>query len=402
MPNYVYQGRDTSGGSVAGRIQAASLQEAGRLLRADGKIILDLHEQSGVEGPPVAAVQRVRRDDVMQLTHQLAVMVDTGVPLTEALDGIAEQTAHTGVQALVRDIGDQVKGGMPLSDALSRHPKHFNNLYLATVRASEATGRMGSMLHQLSEYLRGQREMRKQIRGAMVYPLVMLAFSLLVLVTMLGFILPRFRAIYAGKEAVLPAPTRFLLGLGDFVSGQWLALLGGVTVAGVAAAWYLGSPGGRRMLDAVRLHVPLAAPMYQKLYVSRALRTLATMITSGVTLLDGLEITAAVVGNTFHREMWLRIRERLKEGRTLTDELFASRLVPHGVAQMVASGEKSGRLASVMERVADYCETDLRIGIKALTGLIEPAMIVLMGAFVGAVAIALLLPVFSISKVVAH
>ena len=402
MPSFVYQVKDASGGSSTGLLQAPSIDDASRMLRGDGKIVVDLHEQSRMASAPSARLRRVRPDDILYVTNQITVMVETGVPLTEALDGIVEQTTHTGVKAVIGDIAEQVKSGVEFSTALARHPKHFGDLYVNLVRASEVSGTMGTMLERLCQYQRAQRETRKQIRGAMLYPAVLLSFSVLVLVAMMTFVLPRFESIYGGKSAVLPLPTRLLLGTSRFMiqNGVLLAILTAGTIMGLA--WYLRSPPGKAMMDKIRLRLPVLGPLYEQIYISRSMRTLATMLASGVSVLDGIHITAAVVGHIQFRDMWLAVGERLKEGRTLTEQMMASPLIPRNVAQMVASGEKTGKLPSVMNRIADFCDSDLKIGIKSMTALIEPVMIMIMGAIVGGIAISLLLPIFSISKVVAH
>lgn len=401
MPEYEYQVRDPMGGSAGGVLSASSIDEAGRLLRRDGRTIVALHEAVRRPGP-AAALRRVCPDDILFFSNQLAVMVETGVPLTEALDCIAAQSTHTGLAAMVKDIANRVKSGTEFSAALACHPRCFDNLYVNMVRASEASGTLGAMLERVCQYVRGQREIRKQVRGAMIYPVCLLVFCVGIVIAMMAFVMPRFKGIYHGKGVALPGPTQAMMNASDFMVNNWALLLGGLILTGVPAAIYLRRPAGQAFLDGVRLRLPLLGPLYRKVYIARSLRTLATMLESGVEVLEGLSITAAVAGNSLFAVMWKRVMDRLKEGRALSDELFASPLMPRSVAQMVASGEKAGRLPKVLDRIADFCEADLRSGIRTMTTLIEPALIVIMGAVVGLIAISLLLPVFSISKVVAH
>jgi len=341
-------------------------------------------------------------DQVLYLTSQLAVMVDTGVPLTEALDCVAEQADHLGVKAMMTTIGDHVKGGIEFSTALARHPKAFDNLYVNMIRASEVSGTMGQTLERLATHLRNQREMRKQVQGAMLYPTGMLIFAVGIVIAMMVFVLPRFQNIYAGKGAMLPKPTRALLATSDFMTSHWILLLVGAAALTGGAIAFFRTEYGRYHADRARLQLPVIGKLYQKIFISRSFRTLATMLASGVDVLDGIRIAAGVSGNRLYQAMWLRMADGLKEGRTLSEEMFRTPLLPRGVAQMVSSGDKTGRLASVMERIADFCESDLRIGIKTMTSMIEPIMIVIMGLIVGSIAMALLLPIFSISKVVAN
>jgi type IV pilus assembly protein PilC len=387
-------------------LEAPSLLDAGKALRAEGRTIIDIQPESAAAraAAATAAPTRLRRvtgEDVLLLTNQLAVMLETGVPLTEALTGIAEQTRHTGLAHLVNDIAAEVQGGSDLSTALRRHTKLFGELYINMVAASEASGTMSAMLCRLADYLASQREMRKQIRGAMLYPVSVLCFSIIIVILMMVFVLPRFEAIYAGRQAALPTPTRILLAAGRLFQHQWYLLLGGAGGL-VALAWYgLSTSAGQYWVNQARIKLPLLGPLYHKVYISRSLRTLGTMLASGVEMLAAIRITASVAGNLLYRDMWLTIADRLAEGRTLTEEVKAAPLIPSGIAQMIACGDRAGRLSEVMNRICEFCEADLRIGVKAMTSLMEPVMIIIMGFLVGGIAMALLLPIFSIGRVIA-
>ena len=336
------------------------------------------------------------------MATQLSVMVDTGVPLADALESIAEQSARPGMKALVGDICEMVKGGCEFSTALQKYPKIFGQLFIALMRASEVSGTMGVMLTRVSEYLQQERDTRKKIAGAMTYPICMLSFSVLVVVGLLTFVMPRFEKIYSGKGVLLPLPTRILLGLSGGIIHYWPFILVGVLGLVVGLVWYFRSAAGRRTIDAVRVYTPIVGGMYRKNYLARSLRTMATMISTGVSILEGLEITAAVVGNHYFARIWIAVGERIKEGANLSAELRECKLIPPSVTAMVAAGEKTGKLGPVMNRVAGFCEEDLGVAVKSVTTMIEPLMIIVMGFVIGGIAMALLLPIFSISKVVAH
>ncbi|MCY2931980.1 MAG: type II secretion system F family protein [Planctomycetota bacterium] len=343
----------------------------------------------------------VKRDDVIFFATQLAVMVDTGVPLTDALEAIGSQSPNLGLRALVKELAEDVRGGVEFSVALEKYPHIFNNLFVALVKASEASGTMGRMLQRVSEYLEEQHKIRRKVIGAMTYPLCMLGFCILVVVGILVFIMPRFEKIYASKGSALPVPTQILMAVSHTLTNYWYAVLGGVIAAAAGAFWYLRTPAGQILMDQVRIRLPLLGKMYRKACLARSLRTMATMTTSGVPVLDGLEITARVSGNHFYSRMWLELAEGVREGQSLSGQLFSQTLVPATVSQMIDAGERTGRMAMVMDRVAKFCEDDLRNSIESLTSLIEPAMIIIMGGVIGGIAMALLLPVFSISKVMA-
>ena len=344
------------------------------------------------------ARDRLRRDDVIFFTSQLAVMIDTGVTLSEALDAIAEQAIEPNMKAVTTDMSEQVKAGIPFSTALERYPRSFGRLFIALMRASEVSGTMAQMLKRACDYLAQERETVKRVKGAMIYPICMLSFCTLVVIGLLAFIMPRFEKIYSGKGAILPAPTRILLAISHGMVNYWYLVL--VIVAGgtVGLVFFLRSPAGRDFTDTLRIRMPIIGRMYRKAYLARSLRTMSTMIATGVSLLDGLEITAEVAGNRHFSRIWRAVAEQAKMGTRLADELANHSLIPRSVVYMVAAGEKTGQLAKVMDRVADFCEEELKVAVKAVTSLIEPAMIILMGIFIGGIAMALLLPVFSMSK----
>ena len=403
MAIFAYQARDTKGDSVNGVVTAGDINEATRQLRNQGNTVVDIHEQAdGVDraaGSPTAK-QRARRDDVISFANQLAVMVDTGVPLTEALDSIADQATSEKFTPVLTDISERVKGGAEFSSALARYPRIFDDLFVAMVRASEASGTMGQMLQRVAKYLQKQRIVRKQVKGALAYPLAMLGFCVLVVIGMLVFILPRFEKIYAGKEAALPGPTKFLLALSSAMVNYWHVIIV-VTAAATIGAWrYFRSPSGRTALDTFKLQMPILGTMFRRSSMARSLRTFAAMIATGVNVLEALEITASVAGNSRYSAIWQELCEKVKEGATLSDEMFNYDLIPRSITQMIAAGERAGKLGTVLDRLATFCEDDLDISVKAVTSFIEPVMIIIMGGVVGGISMALLLPVFTISKVV--
>ena len=404
MPKFLYQCRDGSGRSDSGVLTAGDISEASRLLRRDGKAIVSLKEETAREAAATSGqpLKKVRHDDIIYFATQLAVMVDTGVPLPEALDAISEQTDHSGVKALVEGLSDDVKGGVAFSATLDKHPKVFNTLFVALMRASEASGTMGQMLQRVSDYMVQERETRNRVKGAMTYPICMLSFCAVVVVALLTFVLPKFEKIYAGKGAALPAPTQMLLSLSNFIVGYWPLLLLAIAGGVVGLVMYARTSAGRIALDHLRIKLPVIGPMYRKMYMARSLRTMATMVSTGVSMLEGLAITAEAAGNHYFSQIWLDLSERVKEGSTLADQMYGCKLIPRTVSQMIGAGERTGQLGLVMNRVAQFCEDDLKVAVKTITSLIEPVMIVVMGLLVGGIAMALLLPIFSISRVVAH
>ncbi len=404
MAQFVYQIRDSRGMTGSGILNADDLSEASRLLRSEGNVIINLREQDDSTvsvGTNPTRKAHAKHDEVIFFANQLAVMVDTGVPLPDALDCIAEQVDSEGFRVVVTDLAEQVKGGMDFSSALGRYPKIFSCLFVAMVKASEASGTMGKMLQEIAKYLQRQREIRRQVQGAAAYPLAMLGFCVVVVIAMLVFILPKFENIYAGKAAVLPAPTRFLLALSGGLVEHWVFITLSVSAVVAACYVYFRSPDGKVTLDKIRINMPVLGSMFRRSALARSLRTFSTMISSGVGMLDALTITSEVSGNVFYARIWTGLGERITEGAGLAEEMAKYRLIPRSITQMIAAGERTGKLAPVLKRLADFCEQDLETSVKTVAGFIEPVMIVVMGGIVGSVALALLLPIFSISKVVA-
>jgi len=399
MVKSIYQTKEAQDWRALAEPPPVASGQAGVRHHGPGRVGLqDLH--AVVPAVPVAraARARIKRDQVIFFATQLAVMIDTGVTLSEALDAIAEQTTEPNFRTVAMDLSGQVKAGVAFSAALERYPRAFSRLFVALMRASEASGTMAVMLQRASDYLGQQRETVRRIRGAMIYPICMLSFCTLVVIGLLVFILPRFEKIYSGKGAVLPAPTRLLLAMSHGLVEYWYLALIGLAGAIVGGYYFFRSRAGKDFMDTLRIRMPVLGKMYQKAYLARSLRTMSTMVSTGVSLLEGLEITAAVSGNRHFADIWNSVARQAKEGSGLAEELAKHRLIPSTVVHMVAAGEKTGQLAKVTSRVADFCDEDVRVAVKSISSLIEPAMIILMGMVIGGIAMALLLPVFSMSK----
>jgi type IV pilus assembly protein PilC len=411
MSNFVYTARDAAGQSVSGSVVAASEAEASQQLRAEGKYPVSIRRgdagaAGGAAGSSTSGAARrggikLPRKDVVQLTHQLSIMMETGVNLPDALDCILAQDCKPQVKALVEDLSTQVKSGVDFSTALGRHPRTFPRLFIALIVASEKSGMMSKLMARGTAYLRDEQETVRKVKGALTYPAIMLSFALLTTVFLLVFVLPRFTTIYATKKAALPVPTKVLMALSDFMVNYWMVLVPATVAAAVGLAFWLRTEKGQRAWHWVQLHVPVMGPMFRQLHLSRGLRMIGTMAGAGVPLNDCVGVTVDLADNAYFRELWTDVSLQIQSGKQLSEPLARSPYVPRSVAQMIHSGEKGGKLAPVMEQLAGFSEAELKEKISELTRYIEPAMIVLMGCLIGGVAMALLLPIFTISKVVA-
>lgn len=406
MPSFAYTARDSSGHPVSGVLVADSVNDVSRMLRADGRfpISVKLEELNASDAAVISERGiKVSRNEVIQLSTQIAIMVETGVTITEALDCIAQQTQKPKLKALVEDLARHVHDGGDFSGALSRHPRSFPRLLIALIKASEKSGMLGKLLVRATGYLRDEADTIKRVRGALIYPGIMLSFAVTTTIFLLAFVLPRFAGIYAGKEAALPLPTKILMSASDFIVGNWIELLIGLAVTVAAAMFYFRSGPGRRVMHYLQLHVPLIGRMFRMVHLARGMRMLGTMGSAGVNLSDSVAMTRDMCHNTYFRDLWDDVSNQIHAGKQLSEPLFERpALVPRPVAQMLLSGEKSGKLSIVLEQVATYSEQEMRDKITELTRYIEPAMIVIMGVIIGGITMALLLPVFTISRVVAQ
>ncbi len=402
MARFQYRVRDGAGGVGAGVLDAESADQAAQLLRRDGRFIVELSpaDDDGATRPRAGQGGRIRRADVITFTQQIAVMVDTGVPISEALQCAAEQTPNARFREVIEGVARRVRGGEDLSSSLAQYPQVFPPLLTSLVRASEASGTMGQMLERVAMYLSKEQHTLQKLRGALTYPAIMFTALIAVTAFLLLAVLPKFAAIYQQRGSALPGPTRLLLGLSDAMTTHW-HLFAGTGLIGLALlAAAVGTPGGRAVIDRLKLRLPLIGPLYLKLYLTRGCRCMGTMIAAGVPILDMVAITRQVTRNAVFDAFWDDVDERLRRGTQLSEAMFASSLMPRSVCQMVYAAERSGRLAQVMHRIAEHTELEFDEQAKQTTQYIEPAMIALMGLIVGFVAIALLLPIFSLGQVV--
>ena len=406
MARFAYVARSSGGESLQGEVAAPSQSEAARLLRGEGKFVVALRELAEQLDPAQVEVslsrRRVSRDDVIHFASQLGIMIEAGVPITEAISGMMEQSSPGAFRRLLADLVGQLEAGREFSAVLARHPKAFKPMFVNLVRAAEASGTLGPMLQRCARYLREERDTRRRVRRAMIYPVLLLVMCLGVTVFLMTYLLPKFTVIYAGKEATLPRPTLVLMAVSGWLT-TWWKVWASTLVGTIALSWaYLRSARGRPAANWLALHLPIIGQMYHKTLLTRSLRTLGTLVDAGVSMLDSVTIARNVSRNHYFEQMWDRVSERLHHGEQLSNPLHGDPLVPRFIVQMIYSGERSGQLGSVLTRVGEFLEEDLRVTVQAATKMIEPVMICIMGTLVGSIAIALLLPIFTISRVIAR
>ncbi len=340
------------------------------------------------------------RKDILNFTNQLAVMVKAGISLQESLESIASQTENQKFRLVITDLKNRIEGGQSLSQALAEHTDVFNELFINMVAAAEISGSLSDMLQKLADYLDQEATTRSQVLTAMVYPVIIAVMAVGVTVFMLCFVLPRFTAIFAGKEHLLPTATKFLIATSGFILGYWYYLvpaIGGI-FWGIHVA--VQTTQGRFWWDKAKLRIPLVSLLCRSLYITRSLHTMGALIRSGVPILNTLAITAQITGNVHYKNMWLSVHEDVREGRKICTSLTKHKLMPNNVVQMIRSGEESGNMGLVLKDISEFYARELTSVIKTVTSMIEPIMIIVMGVLVGFIAMSIILPIFKMSSLV--
>ncbi len=379
-----------------------------------------VHEDSGAQRQPVRHREtrtiawserlyrvRVKSGDLILFTTQLAVMLDSGVVLSDALDAIAEQGGDPRFKAVILDLSQRVKSGEPFSKALSYYPNTFNSMFTSMVQASEASGKMVEMLTVLTGYLSFEADTRKQIKSALTYPFIMVLMAIAATGTLMFFVLPRFMRIYAARGASLPKLTQVLVAVSRILGNlEIMTVIVTTAVVGGGLLWYWsGTATGRRVLAAIKIHTPVIGPMFVDMVVTRSMRIMATMVNTGVRLLDAIQVIQGAVDNYYFQRLWEEVDEKIQDGYQLSESILLAKsgdLISPGIIQMLRAGEKSGRLGEVCDKVSVFYEKKLEASIRNVMTLIEPLMITVLGGIIGTIAIALLLPVFRVSSVIAH
>jgi type IV pilus assembly protein PilC len=328
-------------------------------------------------------------------------MTKAGISIDDALEAMSGQCENQKFATVIAGIKKDVLGGQSLSQSISKHPGIFSNLYVNMIAAAEVSGSLASMLEKLADYLDQEMDTRSQVRSAMVYPIIIGVMAVGVTIFLLTFVLPRFTAIFVGKEFLLPKPTKIIMALSAMLRGYWFIIIPVIGGFLWGFFYFIKTPLGRFWWDKTKLAVPLMRRLCRSLYITRSLHTMGVLINAGVPILDTLTITSEISGNVHFRQMWQSVQNSVKEGHKIASSLSGYSLLPNSVVQMIRSGEESGKLAEVMSDVSEFYARELKSVIKTVTSMIEPIMIVLMGLMVGFIAMSIILPIFKMSSVVA-
>ncbi|HUP00038.1 MAG TPA: type II secretion system F family protein [Gemmatimonadota bacterium] len=398
MQTFVYKARTTGGENQSGEITATSEAEVVGQLRRRRLVVLSVKPKPREFN--ISFGKGVKTKDIVHFTRQFATMINAGLPLVQSLDILASQQSKPKVAEKIRTLLREVEAGSTLADSMRRHPDFFNDIYVNMVVAGEAGGILDTILVRLAEYLEAADRLKRKVKGAMFYPVTVLAFSVLAIAVLLIFVIPTFAGFFTGAGVALPLPTRIVMALSDFLVGWWWAVGAGLFAAGYLVRSYYRTSPGKLMIDRLLLRLPIMGPVVKKSAIARFSRTLGTLVQSGVPILEGLEITARTAGNRVIEDAIMASRVSIAGGDTISDPLRRSEVFPPMVVQMINVGEQTGGLDDMLEKIADFYDEEVESAVDALTSIIEPIMIVFLGAVVGGMVIAMYLPIFDIIQTV--
>jgi len=403
MPVYTYRGRNRAGAAVSGEQAAANKAELAALLRRQ-QINVSKMSEKGKEFSFPTFGGGVNAKELAIFTRQFSVMIDAGLPLVQCLEILANQQENRTFQKILTATRASVEGGATLSAAMRTHEKVFDQLYVNMVEAGETGGILDTILQRLSAYIEKNVKLKRAVKSALVYPVAVLSVAAGVIILLLWKVVPIFATLFVGLGVDLPLPTRIVISLSNFV-GSIFGFLIVAFFVGLAVGirvWY-GTPQGRMAIDTALLKFPVLGNLLRKIAVARFTRTLGTLISSGVPILEGLDITARTAGNAVIEKALLHVRKSVEAGRTLADPLKETEVFPGMVTQMIGVGEQTGAMDAMLQKIADFYEDEVDAAVKDLLAAMEPMMIVFLGVVVGGIVISMYLPLFSlIAKLGGH
>ncbi|MEE8595059.1 MAG: type II secretion system F family protein [Gemmatimonadota bacterium] len=398
MPIFTYSARTVGGEIHRDEIDLPTRDEVVKYLRKRRLIPINVREKP--KDIKLSLRKKVKTRDIVIITRQFATMINAGLPLVQALQILAKQTQNPSIRETVEKVVFEVESGRTLADALKDHPKLFSQLYVNMVAAGEAGGILDTILLRLATFLEKSEALARKVKGAMIYPAVVLTVAMGAIVILLLFVIPTFQTMFASFNQELPLPTRIVIGLSNFLQGYWLWLLIGGTGAGFLFRRWIATSSGRLIFDRLMLHAPLLGSLVRKSAVARFTRTLGTLLSSGVSILEGLEITARTAGNRVIHDAVMGSRASIAGGESIAEPLRRSGAFPPMVTQMINVGEETGDLDGMLNKIADFYDEEVDVAVESLLKALEPALIVILGTIVGGMIVAMYLPIFGMVSAV--
>ena len=399
MPSFLYLARETaSGRELHSSVEAPSEQAAISALLNRNLLVLSIQEKVGKQGKTSGG--RVALADLVIFTRQLATMIDAGLAMVQSLQALAEQTTNKVMRDTIHDVCARVESGDSFSEALQKHPKAFSRLYVCMVAAGEKGGLLAEILARLATYLENSARLRKKVKSAMMYPAVVSIVAVLITIFLLVKVVPVFGEIFSSFNATLPAPTLYLIKISNFVKSYLLlVLLGG---GGAVYGWFyfIKTPAGRLFWDSRRIRLPIFGAIAHKICLARFTRTLASLVRSGVPILEVLQIVSQTVGNVVMEKAIKTAATDIERGESISTALGKHAIFPSMIIRMVTAGEQTGKIDNMLERISDFLDEEIETTLSGLTALIEPILIVFLGVVVGGMVICMFLPIFKLPEIV--
>ncbi len=401
MPKFVWEGKTRAGGNLSGELEAPNEAFVLAQLRRQQIVPVKVKPKSKDLGFKLPGFRgKISQKELAIFTRQFATMIDAGLPLVQCLDILGMQQENQAFKTVILKVKEDVESGSTFADALSKHPKVFDELFVNLVAAGEVGGILDTILSRLAAHIEKAMKLAKKIKGAMVYPSTIVAVAVIVTVVLLLYVIPIFGKMFQDFGQALPAPTQFVLGLSAFTRKYFLLVL--VAIGGLVFAlrWYRSLESGRRNIDALLLKLPVVGSLLQRIAVARFSRTLGTMVSSGVPILESMDIVAKSAGNKVIEEAIVKARMSISEGKTIADPIAEAKVFPVMVTQMVAVGEATGALDTMLNKIADFYDEEVDAAVDALTALLEPLLMIFLGVVIGGLVIAMYLPIFKLAGVV--
>ena len=401
MPVYKWVAETKKGKILKGELEAADERIAQLQLKRRNLSIKKIKAKPKDLFENVAFFQpKITTKDVVIFTRQFSTMIDAGLPLVQGLTILSEQTENKTFQNVLKTVTKDVEGGSSLAEALKKHPKVFDALYVNLVAAGEVGGILDTILQRLAAYIEKAQKLKSRIKGAMTYPIIVVAIAILVIAVILIFVIPVFQEMFSSFGKALPTPTLLVVNMSEFLKGNIHYVIGVLIVFAFAFKKYRNTKKGRKQTDALALKLPVFGNLLKKTAVARFTRTLGTMISSGVPILDALEIVAKTSGNVILEEIIFEVRSSIAEGQTIAEPLSEADIFPRMVVQMISVGEATGALDTMLNKIADFYDDEVDAAVEALTAMLEPLLMVFLGGSIGGLVIAMYLPIFKIASTV--
>jgi len=399
MPLFSYKAKNTAGATVNGTIDAPDQMTASNKLRAQRLILLEI---TLAKKDPLEALKKlnpfkpsVKAKDLVLFSRQLSTLVSAGVPIVQGLTILTEQIENPAFKTVVNNISEDIKAGISIAEAMKKEPDAFSDLYVAMIKAGEVGGILDVILERLSAYLEAADALKGKVKGALMYPSIVAFIAACVTVFLLVVVIPTFKEIFSSFGADLPLPTKVLIAISEFLQRYIIFLIGGVIAAAVSVVKFYKTEKGKFMIDEYSLKVPMFGEMLRKVAVAKFTRTLGTLVKSGVPILQALDTVAQTAGNKIVERAILTAKESIREGEKIAAPLKKSGVFPPMVIQMISVGEETGNLDTMLTKIADFYDQEVDVAVKGLTSMIEPIVICVMGVVIGAIVIAMFMPMFS-------